>query len=167
MADAHDSQGATAAEAAAPLSKNERRRQEKKLKWERERPQYLAMKKEKKRLRKEKARLAREENGGGEDRDKDDSEDSGATKRRKVFRPEDQTLSPLRVVLDLTFDSLMNPGEAVSTSFQVQMCHAGNKRVEHPCTLYATGVTGRLKERFDGPLKTHEKWTVLFFFVCV
>ncbi|KAK9709164.1 tRNA methyltransferase 10 [Basidiobolus ranarum] len=61
----------------------------------------------------------------------------------------EQVPSNVRVVLDLSFESLMSTKEISSMSGQIQRCYSANRACKHPVNIYATSLGGELERRFN------------------
>uniref|UniRef100_A0A3P8YKK3 tRNA methyltransferase 10 homolog A n=1 Tax=Esox lucius TaxID=8010 RepID=A0A3P8YKK3_ESOLU len=74
---------------------------------------------------------------------------------RKRLRKEVKPSSPLRLVIDCSFDSLMMFKDVRKLHKQIQRCYAVNRRALHPVQFYLTSLGGQLKQNMD---KTDEGW---------
>ncbi|ORY05653.1 guanine-9--methyltransferase domain-containing protein 2-like protein [Basidiobolus meristosporus CBS 931.73] len=61
----------------------------------------------------------------------------------------EQEPSDVRVVLDLSFESLMTTKEISSMFGQIQRCYSANRACKHPVNIYSTSLGGELERRFN------------------
>ncbi|XP_062305316.1 uncharacterized protein LOC134009711 isoform X1 [Osmerus eperlanus] len=76
---------------------------------------------------------------------------------RKRLRSEVQP-SPLRLVVDCSFDSLMMFKDVRKLHKQIQRCYAENRRTLHPVQFYLTSLGGQLKQNMDETDKGWVNW---------
>ncbi|KAJ2741111.1 tRNA methyltransferase 10 [Coemansia sp. BCRC 34301] len=74
-------------------------------------------------------------------------------------KPEDQTRTPYRFVIDMNFDDKMDDREVKSMCAQVQRCYAANRQAAHCVDLTVTKLHGRCRRRFDSELAQHQGWS--------
>ncbi|KAJ9075504.1 tRNA methyltransferase 10, variant 2 [Entomophthora muscae] len=74
-----------------------------------------------------------------------------------------QEPSTLRVVLDMSFDALMNDKELSSVGRQIQHCYSDNRRAKHPVGIHVTSHTEKIKEWFDTKAKESVNWQGIDF----
>ncbi|KAJ2643143.1 tRNA methyltransferase 10 [Coemansia sp. RSA 1694] len=79
-----------------------------------------------------------------------------APPRRK---PEDQTRTAHRFVIDMDFDDKMDDREIKSMCSQVQRCYAANRQAAHYVGLHVTRLHGQCRRRFDTALAQHAGWS--------
>ncbi|KAJ2899664.1 tRNA (guanine(9)-N(1))-methyltransferase, partial [Coemansia aciculifera] len=124
------------------LPRNSQKRVMKKELWENRAEEYKEKQRQKnrdiKRRRKERVRQ-------GE-----------AAPRRK---PEDQTRTAHRIVIDMDFDEKMNDKEISSICAQVQRCYAANRQALKYVGLHVTKLHERCRQRFDSALEQHAGWS--------
>ncbi|XP_029609598.1 tRNA methyltransferase 10 homolog A [Salmo trutta] len=124
------------------LSKNQRKKLLRHQKWEEERN----LRKQKRKEKRQKRSLERKTQGeeGGE-----------FVAGRKRLRKEVKPSSPLRLVIDCSFDNLMMFKDVRKLHKQIQRCYAVNRRAVHPVQFFLTSLGGQLKQNMD---KTDEGW---------
>ncbi|XP_046904861.1 tRNA methyltransferase 10 homolog A-like isoform X2 [Hypomesus transpacificus] len=76
---------------------------------------------------------------------------------RKRLRSEVQP-SPLRLVVDCSFDSLMMFKDVRKLHKQIQRCYAENRGALHPVQFYLTSFSGQLKQNMDETDKGWVNW---------
>ncbi|XP_049852368.1 tRNA methyltransferase 10 homolog A-like [Schistocerca gregaria] len=87
------------------------------------------------------------------------------TGKKNIFylrkkRPVDQIVfSNIRVVIDLSFDHLMNDRAINSLVTQVSQCYATNRKLECPLQLHLTGFGQRFQQKITS-LDGFEKWAI-------
>lgn len=64
----------------------------------------------------------------------------------------DQVSSGVKIILDCSFDDLMNPKEIISLSNQITRSYGCNNRAAKYAEIEVTGFNKRLKERFENKL---------------
>lgn len=115
-----------------PLSKNARKKVARHQAYEALRPERRRKNKEK-RLAKREAYKDAIRNGEIE-----------AKKNAKVI----QVPSNLRILLDCSFDHLMNDKEIKSMTSQIIRCHADNRKAKHPSNVIVTGWNAKIADHF-------------------
>ncbi|KAI5609584.1 tRNA methyltransferase 10-like A [Silurus asotus] len=130
------------------LSKRQRKKLLKQQQWEEQRD----MRKQKRKERKQQRKLERQ----AQTEDRTDCPD------RKRFRKEAEP-SPLRLVIDCSFDSLMMLKDVKKLHKQIQRCYAENRRAEHPVQFYITSHGGQLKQNMDEINKGWVNWKDVHF----
>ncbi|XP_023830255.1 tRNA methyltransferase 10 homolog A-like [Salvelinus sp. IW2-2015] len=123
------------------LSKKQRKKLMRHQKWEEERN----LRKQKRKEKRQKRSLERKNQG----------EEGGEFVGRKRLRKEVTTSSPLRLVIDCSFDNLMMFKDVRKLHKQIQRCYSVNRRAAHPVQFYLTSLGGQLKQNMD---KTDEGW---------
>uniref|UniRef100_A0A674C7Y3 tRNA methyltransferase 10 homolog A n=1 Tax=Salmo trutta TaxID=8032 RepID=A0A674C7Y3_SALTR len=123
------------------LSKKQRKKLMRHQKWEEERN----LRKQKRKEKRQKRSLERKNQG----------EEGGEFVGRKRLRKEVTTSSPLRLVIDCSFDNLMMFKDVRKLHKQIQRCYSVNRRAVHPVQFYLTSLGGQLKQNMD---KTDEGW---------
>ncbi|ODV95034.1 hypothetical protein PACTADRAFT_25758, partial [Pachysolen tannophilus NRRL Y-2460] len=135
------------------ISKKEWKRQQRRLKYEAQKEEYKEQRREKKKeARHARSELIRKLKENGEPLPE-------STKRERTLKPEEQTHSKSRIVIDCSFDDLMNDKEVISLSSQITRSYAANKRSKTPVDLIITSLDKRLKQRFDKDLSHYKYWT--------
>ncbi|XP_060790117.1 RNA (guanine-9-)-methyltransferase domain-containing protein 2 isoform X2 [Neoarius graeffei] len=85
------------------------------------------------------------------------AEDRSDCPDRKRVRKEAEP-SPLRLVIDCSFDSLMMLKDVKKLHKQIQRCYAENRRAAHPVQFYITSHGGQLKQNMDEINKGWVNW---------
>ncbi|XP_018615250.2 tRNA methyltransferase 10 homolog A isoform X1 [Scleropages formosus] len=125
------------------MSKRQRKRLQRQQQWEEQRDLRRQRRKEKK----QKRRLERSAQF------EDGVECPGRKRPRREATP-----SPLRLVLDCSFDSLMTIKDVKKLHKQIQRCYAENRRALHPVQFYITSHGGQLKQNMDENDKGWVNW---------
>ncbi|KAK3546001.1 hypothetical protein QTP70_019293 [Hemibagrus guttatus] len=125
------------------LSKRQRKKLLKQQQWEEQRD----LRKQKRKERKQQRKLERQT----QVEDRPDCPD------RKRIRKEAEP-SPLRLVIDCSFDSLMMLKDVKKLHKQIQRCYAENRRAAHPVQFYITSHGGQLKQNMDEINKGWVNW---------
>ncbi|AET38491.1 tRNA (guanine(9)-N(1))-methyltransferase Ecym_2793 [Eremothecium cymbalariae DBVPG len=71
-----------------------------------------------------------------------------------------QVYSGVQIIIDCSFDDLMNDKEIISMSTQITRAYSSNRRQNHFAKIKVTSFNKRLKERFDVGLKdcNYQSW---------
>ncbi|XP_017328660.1 RNA (guanine-9-)-methyltransferase domain-containing protein 2 [Ictalurus punctatus] len=125
------------------LSKRQKKKLLKQQQWEEQRD----LRKQKRKERKQQRKLERQ----AQTEDRTDCPD------RKRVRKEAEP-SPLRLVIDCSFDSLMMLKDVKKLHKQIQRCYAENRRAAHPVQFYITSHAGQLKQIMDEINKGWVNW---------
>ncbi|XP_072542958.1 tRNA methyltransferase 10 homolog A [Salminus brasiliensis] len=125
------------------LSKRQRKKLLKQQQWEEQRDLRKQKRKERKQQRKQERQTQ--------------SEDGTEYTARKRFRREAEP-SPLRLVIDCSFDNLMMLKDVKKLHKQIQRCYAENRRAAHPVQFYITSHGGQLKQNMDEINKGWVNW---------
>ncbi|KAK2860599.1 hypothetical protein Q7C36_004765 [Tachysurus vachellii] len=125
------------------LSKRQRKKLLKQQQWEEQRD----LRKQKRKERKQQRKLERQTH----------VEDRTDCPDRKRIRKEAEP-SPLRLVIDCSFDSLMMLKDVKKLHKQIQRCYAENRRAAHPVQFYITSHGGQLKQNMDEINKGWVNW---------
>ncbi|KAG9274194.1 hypothetical protein AMEX_G11092 [Astyanax mexicanus] len=125
------------------LSKRQRKKLLKQQQWEEQRD----LRKQKRKERKQQRKLERQTQ----------AEDGTQFAFRKRLRREAEP-SPLRLVVDCSFDSLMLLKDVKKLHKQIQRCYAENRRAAHPVQFYITSHGGQLKQNMDEINKGWVNW---------
>lgn len=138
-------QAAAAVAPAPPLSKNAQKRLAKMQRYEAARPERLQRNKDKKIAKREafKAAVA-----------------AGEIEKPRPRRLAPQVSSPLRILVDCSFDHLMVDREIKSMCSQLTRCYADNRTARRPCQLIITGWnSGKIAHRFHTVFRDqHLQW---------
>ncbi|XP_029931420.1 tRNA methyltransferase 10 homolog A [Myripristis murdjan] len=126
------------------LSKRQRKKLLKHQKWEEERE----LRKQRRKERKQQRRLERQSQA------EQGAEPCSARKRLR----REATPSPLRLVVDCSFDQLMTLKDVRKLHKQIQRCYAENRRALHPVQFYLTSLGGQLKQNMDENDKGWVNW---------
>ncbi|XP_020843937.1 tRNA methyltransferase 10 homolog A isoform X1 [Phascolarctos cinereus] len=136
-------------EAPEHMSKRQMKKLMRQKQWEdqRELRKYDFQKGQKRKERRQRRKLERqshlESNSDGHD--------------RKRFRSE-VVPSPLRLIVDCSFDNLMVSKDIKKLHKQIQRCYAENRRASHPVQYYLTSHGGQLKKIMDENDKGWVNW---------
>ncbi|KAI4879722.1 hypothetical protein NFI96_013876 [Prochilodus magdalenae] len=125
------------------LSKRQKKKLLKQQQWEEQRD----LRKQKRKERKQQRRLERQTL----------TEDGTECPTRKRLRREVEP-SPLRLVIDCSFDNLMILKDVKKLHKQIQRCYAENRRAAHPVQFYITSHGGQLKQNMDEINKGWVNW---------
>ncbi|XP_008317226.1 tRNA methyltransferase 10 homolog A [Cynoglossus semilaevis] len=128
-------------------SKRQMKKLLKQQKWEEERE----LRKQRRKERKQQRRLQRQ------NRDDEEQLEGDAQNPKKRLRRE-VTPSPLRLVVDCSFDSLMLMKDVRKLHKQIQRCYAENRRALHPVQFHLTSLGGQLKQSLDERDKGWVNW---------
>ncbi|KAJ2710589.1 tRNA (guanine(9)-N(1))-methyltransferase, partial [Coemansia spiralis] len=80
----------------------------------------------------------------------------GETPRRR--KPEEQTPSGIRVVLDMAFDDKMADKEIKSICSQIRRCYSANRQATRPVDLHVTKLHDQCRERLENAAN-YDKWS--------
>lgn len=152
---------------ATTLSKNQRKKLQKKERWEAGREERKTQRKDKARARKERQRAVKAEQLANCDPATAEELKAKRLDKRDVIRASrGQSVNiPISFVLDCGFDELMTDKERISLSSQVTRCYSDNSKARYRSHLVVSSFNGHLKERFDTVLnKAYEKWKGVKFF---
>ncbi|XP_066536927.1 RNA (guanine-9-)-methyltransferase domain-containing protein 2 [Hoplias malabaricus] len=125
------------------LSKRQRKKLLKQQQWEEQRD----LRKQKRKERKQQRKLEKQTQ----------AEDGTECTARKRLRKEAEP-SPLRLIIDCSFDSLMALKDVKKLHKQIQRCYAENRRAAHPVQFYITSHGGQLKQNMDEINKGWVNW---------
>ncbi|KAM9501459.1 tRNA methyltransferase 10 homolog A isoform 1-T4 [Clarias gariepinus] len=131
------------AEGTETLSKRQRKKLLKQQLWEEQRD----LRKQKRKERKQQRKLEKQTQ----------SEDRTDFPDRKRVRKEAEP-SPLRLVIDCSFDNLMMLKDVKKLHKQIQRCYAENRRAAHPVKFYITSHDGQLKQYMNEINKGWVNW---------
>lgn len=127
------------------MSKSQWKKQWKRKLWEENKEAYNAKRRNKRRkLKANRREKIKEYTEKGLELPKD------LVREPRVNR--DQSYSGVKIILDCSFDDLMNPKEIISLSNQITRSYGCNNRAEKYAELEITGFNKRLKERFETKL---------------
>ncbi|CAH01214.1 tRNA (guanine(9)-N(1))-methyltransferase [Kluyveromyces lactis] len=135
------------------ISKSQWKKICRKKRFEETRAEYAQIRKEKR----NRAKLARREK-------LKEYTDRGEEIPEELKRPPkvnlNQSDSGISIILDCSFDDLMNDREIVSLSTQVTRAYSSNKRENNYAKIKVTSFDKRLKQRFDNDLSNsnYTKW---------
>jgi tRNA (guanine9-N1)-methyltransferase len=134
------------------LSKRQLKRQQKRHAYEAYREERKVRRREKRKAGQERRR-ARIEAG--------EPPDTSTLRKR---RPRKQVHVPLTFIIDASFDSLMTEAEAVSLAAQISRCYSCLKSSSRRPKMAIANFRGRLRERYDGPMRgQYKSWTGVRF----
>ncbi|KAK1796962.1 hypothetical protein P4O66_008360 [Electrophorus voltai] len=125
------------------LSKRQKKRLLRQQQWEEQRD----LRKQKRKERKQQRKLERQTQ----------AEDGADCRVKKRLRSEAEP-SPLRLIIDCSFDSLMVLKDVKKLHKQIQRCYAENRRAAHPVQFYITSHGGQLKQNMDEINKGWVNW---------
>ncbi|KAJ5884947.1 tRNA (guanine(9)-N1)-methyltransferase [Penicillium taxi] len=146
-----------ATEDGAPkMSKNQLKKLRRREKWEEQR----GLRKER---RKERIGEKRERRGKLIDEAREKGGEEAVEALRKTWestrsRKMRSTLLPLAIIIDCSYDDLMNPKERVSLASQMTRSYSQNTRAPWRSNLMFSSFDKLLKERFDTVLAPHKNW---------
>ncbi|XP_074131186.1 tRNA methyltransferase 10 homolog A [Sminthopsis crassicaudata] len=130
-------------EAPKHMSKRQMKKLMRQKQWEDQRELRKQKRKERRQRRKLERQSHLESNSDGHD--------------RKRFRSE-AVPSPLRLIVDCSFDNLMVSKDIKKLHKQIQRCYAENRRASHPVQYYLTSHGGQLKKIMDENDKGWVNW---------
>jgi len=138
------------ADASVELSKRQKRKLEKTAKWLERLPEKRKHEREKK---KEKKRLQREAGI---------FEKKPSRKRMKQNKMTDSSCK-IKVVIDCSFDNLMDQKDICRLGQQIQFAYSSNRRAENPLQFYVTGLNSvsKTRERLES-VGDYQGWDVHF-----
>ncbi|CAM9018491.1 unnamed protein product [Wickerhamomyces anomalus] len=84
---------------------------------------------------------------------------------KKPKKPKTQTKTGSKIVIDCSFDHLMNDKEKVSLSSQITRAYAANRTSPNTVDLEVTSFGGNLKRRFEVDMKSsaYQNWKNITF----
>ncbi|XP_029943730.1 tRNA methyltransferase 10 homolog A [Salarias fasciatus] len=126
------------------LSKRQRKKLQRQLKWEEEREARKQKRKDRKQQRRQQRQNQPEEERGQQ------------SSRKRPCR--ESSPCSLKLVLDCSFDSLMLIKDIRKLHKQIQRCYAENRRAKSPVQFYLTSFGGQLKESMDEKDKGWVNW---------
>ncbi|XP_022438120.1 tRNA methyltransferase 10 homolog A isoform X1 [Delphinapterus leucas] len=126
-----------------PISKRQMKKIMKQKQWEEQRELRKQKRKEKRKRKQLERQCQLESNSEGSD-------------RKRIRR--DVVYSPLRLIIDCSFDSLMVLKDIKKLHKQIQRCYAENRRALHPVQFYLTSHGGQLKKNMDENDKGWVNW---------
>ncbi|AJU09949.1 Trm10p [Saccharomyces cerevisiae YJM1463] len=135
------------------MSKKQWKKMCKRQRWEENKAKYNAERRvKKKKLRHERSAKIQEYIDRGEE-----------VPQELIREPRinvNQTDSGIEIILDCSFDELMNDKEIVSLSNQVTRAYSANRRANHFAEIKVAPFDKRLKQRFETTLKNtnYENW---------
>ncbi|CAG8373783.1 unnamed protein product [Penicillium salamii] len=151
-------------EGAAPaLSKNQLKKLRKSQRFEEKRAFMKAQKKDKLIEKKERLQAQFDEaraTGGEEAVEKLRQE---IRDKRAKAKPGRTTLIPISLVMDCSYDELMEPRERVSLAGQLTRTYSDNNRAPYHGQIMFSSFDKLLKERFDTVLWAHKNWKHIRF----
>ncbi|XP_013912341.1 PREDICTED: tRNA methyltransferase 10 homolog A [Thamnophis sirtalis] len=125
------------------MSKRQRKKLIKQKQWEEQRVLRKQKRKEKRLKRKMERQSQLESN----------SEGSVRKRMRRDIVP-----SPLRLIIDCSFDNLMELKDVKKLHKQIQRCYAENRKALHPVQFYLTSHGGQLKDNMNETDKGWINW---------
>ncbi|XP_064638151.1 tRNA methyltransferase 10 homolog A-like [Lineus longissimus] len=137
-------QSQTAAFGDVKLTKKQQRRLEKKERNAEMRPIWRAKSRENRKKRKAEAR------------------ERGEELPHKISKKNTMANSScsVKVVIDCSFDHLMNEREIISLENQIQRCYSTNRRMDQPLQLYVGSFNGKIKERMEAKVP-YKSWDLI------
>ena len=151
----------TPGEGAPKLSKNQMRKQLRAERWEQGREQRKQKRKDKKEVRRQ--RRAQEVAEAAAKGEPLPAPATSAPKRRKIENEADQPPPDMTVVVDCSFDELMNDKEISSLARQIETVYSVNRRSTHPFNVSVTSFGGKLRKRFETYLEARDRWRLVTF----
>ncbi|GAB7343462.1 hypothetical protein MBLNU457_1484t1 [Dothideomycetes sp. NU457] len=132
---------------AAPLSKNQLKKQRRRDEWEAKREDRKVKRKE---------RVVRQRERKREERESLVAQ--GLPLPEPTKKPRSVTL-PITILFDCNFDEFMRDNERVSLSAQITRAYSDNRNARYRAHLAVNSFGGSLKDRFDNVLGKHyESW---------
>ncbi|XP_030046590.1 tRNA methyltransferase 10 homolog A [Microcaecilia unicolor] len=131
------------AETVGAVSKRQLKKLMRQKQWEEQRELRKRKRKEKREKRKQERRSQAELSVDG-------------SARKRIRR--DVIPSALRLIVDCSFDSLMELKNVKKLNKQIQRCYAENRRSRHPVQFYLTSHGGQLKKNMDENDKGWINW---------
>ncbi|XP_063166002.1 tRNA methyltransferase 10 homolog A isoform X2 [Candoia aspera] len=125
------------------MSKRQRKKLMKQKQWEEQRVLRKQKRKEKRLKRKMERQSQLESNGEG-------------SVRKRMRR--DIVPSALRLIIDCSFDNLMEFKDVKKLHKQIQRCYAENRKALHPVQFYLTSHGGQLKDNMNETDKGWINW---------
>ncbi|KAM9717448.1 tRNA methyltransferase 10 homolog A [Menidia menidia] len=142
------------------LSKRQMKKLLKQQKWEEERDLRKQRRKDRKQQRRQQRQSLQESHRGEEGPDgqshRGGEGPDGQSAQKRPRR--EATPSPLRLVVDCSFNSLMHLKDVRKLHKQIQRCYAENRRASHPVQFYLTSLGGPLKQSMDEKDKGWLNW---------
>ncbi|KAK3677341.1 tRNA (guanine(9)-N(1))-methyltransferase [Recurvomyces mirabilis] len=136
-----------------PMSKNQRKKLQKKQEWEAKRGDRKIIRKEKLVAKRERKREARQQQNDETNGDRQ----VPAPAAIKVL-PIKSVQLPVTFLIDCDFDGLMRDNERISLASQITRCYSDNKTAKFRAHLTVCSFTGKLRERFDNILTHYKGW---------
>lgn len=81
---------------------------------------------------------------------KEEGQDMGTSRKTLKLNTMEKSKCKQKIVIDCSFDHLMNDREISSLVSQIQHCYGTNRRTENPVQFYLTDFCGKLKEKLEG-----------------
>ncbi|KAM6949608.1 tRNA methyltransferase 10 homolog A [Aplochiton taeniatus] len=128
---------------AETLSKRQKKKLLRSQQWEEQRD----LRKQRRKDKRQQRRLQRQTLG---------QTNTEVTSRKRLCREVEP--SPLRLVVDCSFDNLMSFKDVRKLHKQIQRCYAENRRASHPVKLYLSSLGGQLKQNMDETDKGWINW---------
>ncbi|NWX87890.1 TM10A methyltransferase, partial [Nothoprocta ornata] len=125
------------------MSKRQRKKLLKQQQWEEQKDLRRQKRKEKRQKRKLERQSKLDPSNEGNDR----------KRMRKEVLP-----SPLRLIVDCSFDDLMVLKDVKKLHKQIQRCYAENRKALHPVQFYLTSHGGQLKKNMNENDKGWVNW---------
>lgn len=136
------------------MSKNQWKKELKRRKWEETKDEYRKKKREKRKEARQRKKTGRE--GAQEEKN---------VHQQKLLRirPEDQTPTQVKIIIDCEFDNLMNTKEITSLSNQITRAYSAKRHCQYGMDLEITSFSGNLKQRFDSAISQYNSWKGITF----
>ncbi|KAL6591035.1 guanine-1-methyltransferase-domain-containing protein [Neocallimastix sp. 'constans'] len=125
------------------MSKRQRKKKMREEKWEASAEERRLKRIKKRKEIKEKRRMEKK---------------MGIFKKPPRRRECEQIPSPMRVVIDESFDDLMMEKEIKSMVSQITHCYSYNRQSLHPVKLYCTSFGSKTKAAFEDKVSDYERW---------
>eukprot|EP01137_Pigoraptor_chileana_P026757 Opistho-2@8522 len=158
------SSSAAITDAAAPLSKNQRKKIAREQKWEAKREQRKETRRQHRIARKERQReekaVAVAAVAGTDGASGDGGNASTAAPPPKRFKKMADAVNSPTVVVDLGFDDLMTARDVKHLVTQVARCYSANRRSTNPFRFHLTSMGGKAKEHLAA-IHGSEQWDVI------
>ena len=135
-----------------PLSKNQRKKLQKKLDWESKRDERKVIRKQKLVAKRERKRAARGQ-----------ALENGEQPLQPPPERPISTLLPVTILIDCDFDDLMRDPERKSLAAQITRSYSDNRKAPFRSHLAVCSFGGELKKRFDNVLDHYKSWKGIRF----
>ncbi|KAF2717211.1 hypothetical protein K431DRAFT_201010, partial [Polychaeton citri CBS 116435] len=143
------------------MSKNQVKKLIKKQEWEAKREDRKVIRKEKLLAKRERRRMRRAEEDSAAAAEPSSTANTSSTTNgpQKQKQSKSSVTLPITIVIDCNFDELMRDNERLSLAAQITRAYSDNKAAPYRAHLTISSFSGKLRERFEGPLAgMYKKW---------